>query len=100
LDILLEIEKHNLSIRRIPDRVCEVNDIRHHRSGDEILELSPGKKFVRRYRVPKWAGYYMCKTIDETGSTVIWNVKKDNLAPNLEDSIKKFLNKLEYFKEL
>jgi hypothetical protein len=97
MNIFEEITKHNLSVRRIPDGVVEVNEIRHRRDGDEVFTSLPsphfpnGRQFVRRVRIPKHAGWFMVKPVNDTGSIVRWNAKEDNLAPTLEESIALFL---------
>lgn len=90
MNVLDEITKHNLSVRRIPDGVVEVNEIRHRREGDEVF-MSKGRQFVRRVRIPEHAGWFMVKPVNDTGSIVRWNAKEDNLAPTLEESIALFL---------
>ena len=86
------IEQYNLSIRRIPNKVCEIHDIRHYQAGDEIIENN-GRKFCRRYKIPKNAGKYMCKQVNDIGSIVRWNLKTDNLSDTLQESINLFLEK-------
>ena len=93
MDIIKMIEKYNLSIRRIPDEIVEVNEFRHYKPGDEVFEQY-GRKFVRRSYKPKNAGYYMCKSVNNNMSTIQWNSNKDNLSDTLEGSIQKFLNSL------
>lgn len=95
MDIVAMIEKYNLSVRRIPNIVSETLDIRHFKDGDEILVSPNGRKFCRRYKVPANAGKYMVKPVDNNMSTVQWNVKTDNLANTLEESILLFLSKIE-----
>lgn len=54
-----------------------------------------GEKVIRRYvkvvKIPKNAGYWMCKKVSSTSSKVEWSSKTDNLAPTLEKSVEKFL---------
>ena len=112
MDIITIIEKYNLSTRRIPNILTETYEIRHYKEGDEIVTLTvdkvapelkasfaknfpEGRKFCRRYKVPKNAGKYMVKPVDNNMSTVQWNVKTDNLADTLEESILLFLSKIE-----
>jgi hypothetical protein len=95
INILEIIEKYNLSIRKIPNVVCEINDIRHLRPGDEIIETARGIKRCKRYKVPKNSGKYMVKEVNNNDSTVMWNSNIDNLADTLEESIKLFLAKKE-----
>lgn len=90
LSIIQVIEKYNLSVRRIPDSVTEVNEIRHRKEGDEVI-TQYGRQFCRRTRIPEHAGWYMVKPINDTGSMVRWDAKKDNLAETLEGSIELFL---------
>ena len=33
----------------------------------------------------------MCKQVENTNSSVAWNIKKDNLAYNLKESVNLFL---------
>ena len=110
INILEIIEKYNLSILRVPDKVTETYDIRHYKDGDEIITMTidkvapefknsfvknfpDGRQFCRRYSVPKNAGKYMVKSVNDTGSIVKWNANTDNLADTLENSIKLFLSK-------
>ena len=94
MDIVAMIEKYNLSVRRIPNKVSEVLDIRHFKAGDDLLVSLNGRKFCRRYRVPENAGKYMVKSVSNTFSSVDWNNDdKKTLADTLEKSIELFLSK-------
>jgi hypothetical protein len=94
MDIVAMIEKHNLSVRRIPNKVSEVLDIRHFKEGDDLLVSSNGRKFCRRYRVPENAGKYMVKSVGNTFLSFDWNNDdKKTLADTLEKSIELFLSK-------
>lgn len=90
MNIIETIEKYNLSIRRIPDKVVSVYEISHILPGDEIIGHN-GRQFARRTKIPKNAGKYMCQSVKNTSSMVQWNTKTDNLAPSLEESIALFL---------
>lgn len=91
MDILATIIKHNLSVRRIPDKIRETFDIAYFKEGDEITHYK-GRKFCSRYKIPTHAGWFLCKPVNNTYSGVDWSFKKDNLAPSLEESIQLFLD--------
>lgn len=112
MDILEMIDKHNLSIRKIPLQTVELYELQHYKEGDEIVTLTKeeqekrwrkesaerfikrfpeGRKFCRRIKIPDHAGWYMCKQVNSTDTTVRWNIKTDYLAPTLEESINLFL---------
>lgn len=95
MDIYKIIEKYNLAIRRIPDKVCDIYSIQHLQEGDEIIELTNGVKRCKRYYAPKNAGKYMVKSINNNMSTVTWNPNSDNLSDTLDGSINLFLAKIE-----
>lgn len=61
---------------------------------DFYLKFPEGRTLIVETKVPKNAGYWMCKQVKHTSSTVRWNTKKDNLAPTLEESINLFLKNL------
>lgn len=52
------------------------------------------RKFMTDTRIPQNAGYWMCKKVTSTSSTVTWDIKKDNLAPTLGLSIAAYLNSI------
>lgn len=87
------IEEHNLSIRRLPDKVISRYDIRHFKEGDEVVEIN-GRKFAKRTTIPEHAGWYLVKQINNTMTTVHWSFKTDFLAKTLEESIELFLESL------
>jgi len=120
MDMIQIIEKYGLSIRQIPKETRALYDMRHHKEGNKIVYSSldmehinyiPFKKkrgddsglifddanqtIKRRYTevltVPNKAGYWMCKQVKSTSSSVQWNIKKDNLASTLEKSLQLFL---------
>lgn len=94
-DLIKLIEKYNLAIRRIPDKIINLYDMRHYKDGDELyLSDITGKQYVQRVRIPKYAGWYLVKEVNSTGSIVKWDIKKDNLAETLEESINLFISKL------
>lgn len=112
MDILAIIDKYNLSIRKIPETVTELWTYYEGtplKEGAEIITMTAedmgsstpkifnknfpnGRKFQKITKIPEHAGWYMCKTVNNTNSQVRWFIDKDNLAPSLEESIKKFLN--------
>jgi hypothetical protein len=95
MDIAAVIAKYNLSVRRIPDQVVGCYDIRHRVDGDEVFTAPNGRQFARHTDIPKHAGMFMVKPVNDTGSIVRWDARHDNLAPSLESSILLFLNKVE-----
>lgn len=97
MDILEIIDKYNLSIRKFPSSVTEVNEIQHKKEGDEeftITKEGAEKRYCRREKIPTHAGWYMCKQLNDTYSMVRWDIKKDHLAPTLEESINLFLKEI------
>lgn len=115
------IVKYGLSVRQIPEVVFSTWDFKLHKEGNEIIEvvldtvkypyeflkkLHGGKDnfifdeenqtvkrlYTRESKIPKNAGWWMCKQVNNTSSNVAWNMSKDNLAPTLEKSIELFLN--------
>jgi hypothetical protein len=52
------------------------------------------RKYMTNVRIPQNAGYWMCKKVTHTSSTVQWDMKTDNLAPTLGLSIKAYLNSI------
>ena len=94
-DLVALIEKHNLSIRRIPMAVHSLYEARHFKPGDEIIFMEKyGRDMCRHTTVPVHAGKWMCRSVSNTSSSVVWNIKTDNLADTLEQSIEMFLVKL------
>lgn len=51
------------------------------------------RKYACETKIPQYAGYWMCKQVKNTSSTVQWTMKTDNLAPTLKQSISLFLQK-------
>lgn len=120
MDILNTIQTFGLSIRQIPNEVTSCYSIQHHKEGNEIVYVTldshwnyePFKKkhkdspnyifdddtktikraLTKETTIPKNAGYWMCKQVNNTSSQVSWNIKTDNLAPTLEESVQLFLN--------
>lgn len=100
MDILEIILKYGLSIRQIPLQRVETYSMHSYREGFEIIDVPPTKynvegKACRRITIPNHAGYWMCKQVNDTDSRVQWNIKRDNLAPTLEESIGKFIASLQ-----
>ena len=113
------IIKNGLSIRQIPKQTISLHEIRHHKENQEIVlqtlsnhwNYKPFKKrhvdnknfifddttetikrkFTKKITIPKNAGFWMCKQVENTNSSVAWNIKKDNLAYNLKESVNLFL---------
>ena len=121
IDTLAEIVKHGLSIRQIPLRVFRALEMQHFQPGDEVVESEVGgrqydwlkrfhrnpdnyrfddaqqkvfRRYARRTIVPEHAGCWMCKQVTDTGSTVVWDIRTDNLAPTLAESVALFLSRL------
>ena len=91
-ELLVVIEEYNLSIRRIPEKVVSLYHPRHHKEGNELVTID-GKEYSKETRIPEHAGWYMVKSIQDTGSIIRWNYS-DNLAPTLHASIELYLKKL------
>ena len=113
------IIKNGLSIRQIPLKVYTLNEIRHHKEGNKIVystlpkhwnyrifkEKKEGNNnfifedetetikrvYTQNVTTPKNAGFWMCKQVKDTLTSIKWNSKKDNLAPNLKESVNLFL---------
>ena len=126
-DILEMIDKHNLSIRRIPDSVTKMwttspnGDVRKssnpnvtitavrmsitdfHGDNPTLYQVKNWNKnypdgykvFSKEVTIPKHAGWYMCKSVNNSDSTVRWMMEKDNLAPTLRESIELFLSNID-----
>jgi hypothetical protein len=100
-NILSIIEEYGLSIRKIPDVVTSLytlsalqrsNSLRE----DDVVFAGPsGREMVKRYRVPKYAGYWMCQQVFDTDSTVVWSYARHHLKPTLEESVLDFLDYME-----
>ena len=88
--ILEAIEKHNLSVRRVPNAVYGTYEMRHHKEGNEIIEIK-GRQFTKETTIPKHAGWYMVQPIKNIWSTVHWSFKTCFPAPTLAGSIEFFL---------
>lgn len=91
VEVLATIVQYGLSIRQIPLKVVSTYHIRHYKEGDEIVEIK-GVEYCRRTRIPANPGYWMCKQVRNTSSMVSWDIKTDNLAPTLSESVALFLN--------
>lgn len=113
-DILKAIDKYNLSVRRIPDAVYRKMDFRYYEEGDdtELLTVDQvtykesfarnypnGRRFCIKKNIPDNAGKYMCKPVGNTDSRVKWNLKTDNLADTLAESVALFLKGVKYEEE-
>ena len=63
---------------------------------NEYFKLLPNGDVTRTFaeitRVPENAGYWMVKQVQDTGSTVRWNIKTDNLAETLELAVQRWLD--------
>jgi hypothetical protein len=101
MNVIEIIDKFNLSIRRLPDKVINCYDMRHHKEGNKIITANNGRQFSQKTTIPEHHGWYMCKQINNTMSMVRWSYKEDNLSPTLEGSVEMFLtkNNLAEFKE-
>lgn len=91
-EIIEAIDKHCLCVRKLPNQIVSVHEIRHRQSGDEVI-MYCGREMCRSTRIPKHAGWYMVKPADDTGSITRWDLKTDNAAPTLEGSVKLYLSK-------
>ena len=93
------IEHYGLSVRQVPHRVKETFDVRHFKEGDELETITyPSgntRTFVVRYKYPEFGGYWMTKKVGHTGSQVSWDMKTDNLAPTLSESVFLAVSKLD-----
>tara|TARA_R110000851_G_scaffold82212_1_gene180332 strand:- start:75 stop:455 length:381 start_codon:yes stop_codon:yes gene_type:complete len=113
------IIKNGLSIRQIPKQTISLHEIRHHKENQEIVfhtlpnhcNYKPFKKkngdnknyifddatetikrkFTKKITIPKNSGFWMCKQVKNTNSSIAWDIKKDNLASNLKESVNLFL---------
>ena len=100
-NILSIIEEYGLSIRKIPERVASLytlSGLQRTRSllEDDIVFTAPnGREMVKRYRVPKYAGHWMCQQVLDTDSTVVWSYARHHLKPTLEESVLDFLDSME-----
>jgi hypothetical protein len=90
-NILEVIDEYGLAIRRLPRLVIGTYEMRYYQEGDEVVRAKNGRCYTRRITVPKNAGMYMVKEVNNTSSTVSWDTKKDNLAKTLEESVELFL---------
>jgi len=84
------IVKYGLAVREIPLELFGVHEVRHYQEGDELIERY-GRTMVRRRRVPKNAGHWMCQQVQNTNEHTSWK-GLPNLAPTLHESIGKFLS--------
>ena len=66
------IEKYNLSIRRIPDKIISRYEMRHHKKGNEIVTIKK-IKFTISTTIPKNAGMYMIKEVNHNNTIVKWS---------------------------
>ena len=94
MDTVDLIKKYGIAIRQIPTEVYSCMEMRYFREGDEIVENNT-RSLCRRKRIPVNPGYWMCKQIKDTDSIVRWNIRTDNLAATLEESITMLVHKIE-----
>jgi hypothetical protein len=87
------IDKYCLSVRKLPEKIISTYEMRHHVEGNEIVELH-GRKMTRQTKIPVHAGWYMTTQTRDTGRIVMWDIKKDCLAPTLKESLSLFLEKI------
>lgn len=90
MNTLTAIIVYGLSIRQIPQQTRRLYDPRHMKQGLELVTID-GIKYAQQIKIPKHAGYWMCKQITSTSAQVVWNTKTDNIAPTLKESVDLFL---------
>lgn len=95
MDIAKVIAQYNLSVRYIPLVTYGLHEMRYHKEGNEIIITENGRKLTKETIIPKNAGKYMIKQVNNTILTVQWNSHDDNLSDTLEGSISLFLSKIE-----
>lgn len=105
LDYTWSINNHKEGNEIIEDTINPKNYNYNYKPFKEKYKDDPNYKFyddvqkivrllTKETVFPTYAGYWMCKKVNSTSSTVSWNIKTDNLAPTLEESVKLFLEKL------
>lgn len=52
------------------------------------------RKYACETKIPQYAGYWMCKQVNDTSSKVQWIMQNSNLAPTLNESVELFLKQL------
>lgn len=85
-------EKTQALVRREMERLKEPAETANYVEDPVTGKIR--RRFAKKARIPKNAGYWMCKVSNHTSSTEHWDKKVDNLAPTLEKSIELFLSKL------
>ena len=108
--ILETIEKHYLSVRRIPLQKTSVYEGHHldrypnaevftrivRRRNTQHKWESVEKEFIRVVSTPKNAGFWMVQSLSNTtNSRVTWSSKDHYLAPTLGESVQAFLDGIE-----
>ncbi len=89
-------EKHTIVEHELTQKWCYKFWVAKHLNSKDARFDHERKIVYRKYAkeiiVPKNAGYWMCKKVNSTLSTVQWNANEDNLAPTLLDSVMLYLN--------
>ncbi len=93
-DILDCIDKNNLSVRRIPNRIVNLWTFTKRYEGD-VFVFRNNREFREEVKIPERGGWYMVQEVNDTNSMVRWNYKRDNLAPTLSESIELYLKNKE-----
>lgn len=89
-DTLETIIRHGLAVRQIPREVVSLFSVYKPRPDDEIVEKN-GRQYIRRVRRPNHGGWWMCKQVPNSDTLVRWDIKRDNLAPTLAESVARFV---------
>ena len=74
--------------------VSLVNTLQLLLNQEDTVVTENGRKFRVSKRIPKYAGYWMCKQVLNTDSQVHWSLKLDNLAATLEESVAMCISKI------
>jgi hypothetical protein len=61
------------------------------REDDVVFEGPNGREMVKRFKIPKYAGWWMCQQVSHTDTMVSWKYEYHHLKPTLEESVLDFL---------
>lgn len=100
MDTLQTIINEGLAIRRIPLEMVSVFEASHpnkhiQESRDKMEQFTRnGRNYCREVKIPKHAGWWMCKTVNDTGCIVRWD-GMPNAAPTLQESVQLYMKNKE-----
>lgn len=98
MNILELIQQHSLIVRCLPHVVVSHWRLREGETPDlkenQTIVTRDGREYLREEKAVEKGGWWIIQRAAHTGATINFSLKKDYVAPTIEEAMQMFLDSL------